>query len=1286
MRDSVLIVAAQAALGAEVARTLLSAGYEVELASDKVRARLLIRKHSFHAAVISLSSGQAADLTFMRDMQNAVGKLIVLGQDARNSSQFTTAFPDALVCSTPPLEQERLVRFLREPAKSQTSNKEGEPNVLLFDGCTLNVAGHTFVNAHKQEVALTRGEFSLLLTLVRNAGRVLSRSQLRGRLDRRGDSYDRGVDMLITRLRRKIEADPANPRLILTLAGVGYKFTGGVVGRDVEEFVSATTHTSRRNVERRLGASERRPITVLSCQIIGFADLSAKMDPEDLQSVLKPVYQACHQSIARFGGTIVNALGDNVLAYFGHPEVHETDAENAVRAGLELVEHVGQIKAASIGVFKARVGIATSVALIDPLNVAGMLEPIAGGEALIQAHHMHKAAPVGQVVIAGSTRELVGHFFRMRELSSLPIEGTKELALGWCVIDEIEGIARFDALRRERMVHLVGRAGELEHLMRCWAKTLEGNGQVVLLSGDAGLGKSRLVAELGRGVQAQDHVALRYSGSPYAIAAPMEVLIEELRRSSGFLRDDTADAKLEKLKSLFALLPAPTAATDFFADILGIDASRFSKSQMSPQKRKDIVFKSLISRMESIAANTVLLVIAEDAQWIDATSIEFFAYLVKRVANMRAMLVLTGRPEFTAPWAIHSHITTLPLSRLSRSDSIELLHEVAGAQRVFPRVEAEIISRADGIPLFIEELTKSLLEHGKKADDPRAWLGNGTELPSIPKTLQALLVARLDGLTRGRYIAQAGAVIGQEFSFELLQCLTDVNEPDLLESLDELVNSGLVFRRGLTSQATFTFKHALIRDAAYGLLLRPERQRLHTILLKAYEERIGETAQAHPELLAHHAREAGEPIKAITYQLLAAERALERSALPEASAHLMDARKLVMTLSNEVERLKFELKLEICLGRTLTAEHGYAAPQTREAYNHARVICGALGDEVSLPLIVLGQWLSAWNAADHQAALGQARELYEWGKRNNEPAGVAVAHIASGMSLSAVGDLVQARRHLEEGLHINQFVLSDGRVLLASATDGRVTLLSYLHDCLLLQGFPDQAQAIASEVTVPNPQQLYSYALAQLHTARMHVFEGDAARAAETSASALQISEAQGYSYFVGVSKVYRGWALAHKGDTNQGILLCERGLADLAVLGAKSWLPRYIALLAECYERANDIARGIQVIGDAVAALRATGEHLWELEIHRLQGLLLLRSGEKIDVIEECFQIAMNKARQQNAKLLELRAATSLARLFKQQCAREKGRDVLFPVYSWFTEGFDFIDLSDARAVLDGL
>ena len=1161
---------------------------------------------------------------------------------------------------------------------------------MHFAGCTLDVPGRIFLAANRQEVALTRGEFELLVVFVRSPGRVLSRAQLRNAIDGGGaNSYDRSIDMLVTRLRRKIEPDAAKPQFIVTVPGVGYKFVPrvrhGEPAPDPSTASPAPVHAAP--VAQ---PAERRPLTVLSCQIVGFAALADALDPEDLDQAISPVYAACAEIIARFGGTRVRTLGDSVLAYFGYPKAHENNAESAVRGALELLRAIGGIEAAPIGKFRARIGIATGLMVVGELSSGGTKEPTAVGEALNLARHMRNSAPADTVVIAASTRGLVGRLFHCREVEPVVVEVGHEPAPAWRVVEEIADMPRFDALRREGMPELVGREAEIERLLRCWSNALHGSGQVVILTGEAGMGKSRLVIELEERLRGEPHATIRYSGSPHQADAPMSALLRELQRSAGFAEGDTAAQKLEKVQEVFAALGAmKTEATALIAGLLALPFEAPPDiGRLSPQKRKERTFAALVARVESMASQQPVLVVVDVVQWFDPTSLEFLALLVERASTLRLLLVIIARHEFVPPWPEHSYVSTLALPRLSQSDAAALIHQVAGDRGVPAEAEAEILSRADGVPLFLEELTKSCCELAQTADcferGGSAYQRHCREC--IPATLQGLFLARLDRLDRGKEVAQAGAVIGREFSFELLRMATSMDEPTLLGALDELVTSGLVFRRGSPSQATFVFKHALVRDTAYNMLPRRRRRELHASVARSYEEYLPETVETRPELLAYHCWEAGEPIKAIGYLIAAAELELQRSATIEAQAHLAQARDLISALPENRERLQLELKLEITVGRALIARRSYTAPETREAYRRARILWEALGDQAWLPLIIVGQWINAWSAADHQSALKEAQELYSWGERNNEPAARAVAHLAFGMSLTPLGDLVHARRHLEEGLQVNQFVLSGRQPFLASETDGPLLSLSCLHDCLLLLGFPDQAKAVANEAATLQPQQLYSRALAQFHMLRMHVFERDAIKAAEIGAAVLEVSQAHGYPYFIGTSMVYTGWALAQGGDSARGIEFCQSGLAQLRSIDANCWLPHYLALLAECYEQAGDTERGAQAVAEALQSVAATGEHVWEAEIYRLKGRLLLRAGGDAGAAQTCFAEALRKARGQEAKLLELRAAVSLADLLKRKGSPAQAREALAPVYASFTEGLDSIDLREAKTLLDSL
>ena len=1290
MRKCVLVFARQAAMRADVARAITPFGYGVELASSEKTARQLMGKKRFVAAVLDASAGAADDLAFVHELQNTIGKLVLLAKDARAGEQLTKSFPDALVCPSQRLEHEKLRAFLegRTPTTAAAPDAGSEPEFLHFAGRTLDVAGSVLLDANRQEVALSRGEFALLVAFARNPGRVLSRVHLRNAIGGAGsaEAYDRSIDMLVARLRRKIEANPAKPQFIITVPGAGYRFAAQVRKSESTSSPSTVPPTTVR-AERVVRPAERRQLTVLSCQILGFAALAAKLDPEDLDQSISPVYAACAEVIARFGGMIAGTLGDGVLAYFGYPTAHESDAESAVRAALELVRVIGRIEAGPSGKFRARVGIATGLMVVGELRSVRTIEPAAMGEALNLALHMQNAAPANSVVIAASTRDLIGRFFQCREIEPVVVEEGGRLVPAWRVVEENAGLPRFEALRRDGMLELVGREGEIERLSQCWSKARNGHGQVVLLTGEAGIGKSRLVIELQERLCFEPRATLRYYGFPHRADAPMSVLIDELQRTAGFAPDDVVPQKVEKLQREFAALgSAATEATALGCTLLGLPyESPPAIAQLAPHKRKERTLAALLARVEAMAFRQPVFAVVEDIHWVDPTSLEFVTLLVERASAMRLLLVIVARPEFAPPWPEHSYVTALALPRLNQSDSAALIAQVAGERRVLESIQAEIIARADGVPLFVEELTKAILESSATGCGGALRPRSAGAAP-IPATLHGLLLARFDRLGRGKSAAQAGAVIGREFSLALVRAITGMDEPTLLGALDQLLASGLVLRRGSPPEATFIFKHALVRDAAYGMLSRDRRQTLHASVARAYEENLPETAQVQPELLAYHWREGGEPIKAVSYLLTAAERALYRSATTEALSHLAQARKLISNQPANKQRLQLELTLELTSARALLATRGYTAVETREAYRRARERCEALSDQSSLPLIMHGQWLGAWMTGDHQSALERARELYAWGERNCDTVGVAMAHADLGMTLTTLGRLVEARGHLDEALRINSFALPGRQPFVASDVDGRISALSFMHNCLLLLGLPDQAQAVAKEAASLKPQNLYSQALAQTRTLRMGIFECNAPAVADAGAAVIRLCQEQKYPHLISTAMVYSGWAMAQCDDPANGTALCKRGLVQLQSLGAGCWLPLHLALLAECYEQAGDRQRAAATVTKALESVEATGERIWESEIHRLEGKLLLGAGGDAGAAEVCFIEALCKARRQNAKLLELRAAVSLADLLKRKRRPTQAREVLAPVYASFTEGFDFIDLREAKTLLDTL
>ncbi len=1284
MHKCILVFAPEVEMRAALARTLMPLGYSVEVASSERTARQLTRTKRFAAAVMAARSAAADDFSLVHGLRDSADKLVLLADGAGSGERLARSFPEALVCSSRQLDHEKLCDFLARPAhKAYEHAAATKSEFLRFADRTLDVKGRMCLDANGREVALTRGEFALLVAFARNSGHALSRAHLRNAMDGGSlDAYDRSIDMLVARLRRKIEPEARKPQLIITVPGVGYKFVPQVRRESTNTAPSASQDVSQITGAEEAPRAERRQITVLSCQILGFAVLASKMDPEELDTAIRPVYVDCAEVIARFGGTVIRTLADSVLAYFGYPKAHESDAANAVRCGMELLRTIREIKVGAIAKLRARVGIATGLMFVRELKSTGARDAGGMGEALNLALHMQKAAPADGVVISADTRMLIGRLFQCREIAAVNVELGSESAPAWHVFEETVGLPRFEGLRRDGTLRLVGREVEIERLQHCWSRVFRGSGQVVLVTGDAGIGKSRLATEFEARLSGEPHDAIRYWGSPHRSDAPMAVLIEELQRSAGFAASDAVSLKVKNLQAEFALLgPVAAEAVALGCTLLGLPHGASSEvAQLSPQKRKEKTFAMLLARIEALAARHPLLAVVEDAHWVDPTSLEFISLLAERTSAMRLLLVIIARPEFVPPWPGYSYLTTLTLPRLSRADSALLMQQIAGERRISVAVESDIIARGDGIPLFVEELTKAVLEYSTEHGGPHA------RASLIPASLQALLLARLDRLDSGKWAAQAGAVIGREFSYELLHMVAGLDEDMLASALEELVSSGLIFRRGAPPQVTFVFKHALVRDAAYEMLPRSERQKLHAKAAQALELDFPEVALSQPELLAYHFREAGQPLKSIGYLIAAAENALLRSASAEAMAVLTQGRALTATVPEGDERLQLELKLQITGARALLATRGYTAPETRAAYRRARERCEALGDEAWLPLIIHGQWLSAWIAADHLSALEEARQLCLWGERNREQVGLAVGNSDLGMTLTTLGQLREARRHLDEALQINKFALQGRQPFVASDVDGRISTLSFMHNCLLLLGFPDQAEAVAREAAALIPDNLYSRGLALLRLLRMHIFTRDSGAAIKDGDELLRLAEQQGYSFLTCAANVYLGWALAQSGDSTGGIVLCQNGLSNLRAVGAASWLPFHLALLAECYERANDYGRAMVSVTEALRAIEVTGERVWQAEILRLKGRLLLHARAEAMMAQACFVEALHIAREQEAKLLELRAALGLADLLANSGRPAEAHAALAPVYASFTEGFDFIDMREAKALLDSL
>jgi class 3 adenylate cyclase len=642
--------------------------------------------------------------------------------------------------------------------------------------------------------------------------------------------------------------------------------------------------------------AERRQVTVMFSDLVGSTALSARMDPEDLREVISAYQKCVAETVQRFGGFVAKYMGDGVLVYFGYPQAHEDDAERAVRAGLALVAAVGDLKTQAA--LQTRVGIATGLVVVGDLIGSGEAQErgIVGETPNLAARLQGLAVP-NSVVIAESTRKLLGNLFELEDLGARDIKGITGSARAWTALRPSGVESRFEALHASGLTELVGREEELELLLRRWSRAKTGEGQAVLLSGEAGIGKSRLTAALLERIATEPHTRLRYFCSPQHTDSALYPIISQMERAARIAHGDTAQVKLDKLDVLLAQTSTSSQDVSLFADMLSLpNDGRYPALGLQPQQRRQKTLEALTAQVEALSRQNPLLMIFEDAHWADPTSLETFGLIVDRVRSLPVLLVVTFRPEFDPPWIGRPYVTALTLNRLAQRDIEAMIDRVVGNKVVPASVRHDIIERTDGIPLFVEEMTKAVLEAGSEDTAQRIASAIPSSGLAVPASLQASLMARLDRLGPAKEVAQIGATIGREFFHALLAAVVRKPEAELQSALDRLVATGLLFRQGVPPQASYLFKHALVQDAAYGTLLREPRRALHARIAEALESQFTDIAESQPELLARHCSEAGEIEKAASLWGKAGQRSLERSALVEAIEQLTRALDQIATL------------------------------------------------------------------------------------------------------------------------------------------------------------------------------------------------------------------------------------------------------------------------------------------------------------------------------------------------------------------------------------------------------
>ena len=881
--------------------------------------------------------------------------------------------------------------------------------------------------------------------------------------------------------------------------------------------------------------AERRQVTVMFSDLVGSTALSARMDPEDLREVISAYQKCVADTVQRFGGFVAKYMGDGVLIYFGYPQAHEDDAERAVRAGLELVAAVSALT--TLAALQTRVGIATGLVVVGDLigSGASQEQAIVGETPNLAARLQELAAP-GGVVISERTRRLLGDLFTYQELGTTHLKGFAEPVPAWNVVGEGAADSRFDAQHGASMTPLIGRDQELALLLDRWERAKEGEGQVVLLSGEPGIGKSRLVRGLRERLAGESHTLLRHFCSPYHTNSAFYPIIGLLERGAGLRPGDPPDRQLDKLEAMLTLAVADVEkSAALFADLLGINISgRYRRPDLSPQLKKEKTFQALLEQLAGLAVRQPVLALYEDVHWIDPTMLELLGRVVDRVQRMRVLAVITFRPEFIPPWKGHGHVTALSLSRLGRRQGAAMVGRVTAGKSLPAEVLEQILAKTDGVPLFVEELTKTVIESGLLRDQGDCYELAGPLPPlAIPATLQDSLMARLDRLASVKELAQIAACIGREFSHELLAAVSSLTDNAMGDALAQLLDAELVFRRGAPPDARYSFKHALVQDVARESLLKSKRQQIHARIATVLEERFPAVVATEPETLAQHLTEAGLADRAVDYWMRAGRNAVERSANLEAISHLSKGLEVLQSLPAGPGRDRQELALQSAIGTPLIAVHGYAAPQTGAAYARARALGERLGDTGALFATLSGEFTYHFVRGDY----GKMRHMTEEARRMSDLMADATlrlaAHRLSGLTAMHFGAFPQARSEFETILRL--YEPSQHRPpAVHYVHDPKISAFPYIAVILWILGYPQQARRWSVEALQ------YAKVLNQATlTAHVRVYGGagldellrDTAAAREHADAIIGLADQHNLHYFRLSGLILRGWVMAQEGD-----------------------------------------------------------------------------------------------------------------------------------------------------------
>ena len=1028
--------------------------------------------------------------------------------------------------------------------------------------------------------------------------------------------------------------------------------------------------------------AEFRQITVMFCDLVGSTQLAEKLDPEDLHKLIDAYRGECSTAIRRYGGEVARYFGDGVMAFFGWPHAHEDDAVRAIHAALEIV--FGVTKISGPVTLSCRVGVCSGPVIVGEIgNSATSWSMDAVGETPNMAARLQTLAATNTVLISESTRRLVSAAFDLQDLGLQELKGVTEPLHVYLVLAAKNIASRFEAAHAGFLTPLVGRSTELSLLLDRWQKVKEGDGQVIILSGTAGVGKSRLLHELKSHVQQEPHVLLHHQCSPYHNQSAFFPVIEQIEHAAQLTAREADADKIAKLKAyLPRLTESPIDPVLLIAELLSIPAENHRElSGLTPQQIKNRTTSTLVDMLLAFSIQGPTLCVFEDAHWLDPSTLELLELIISRIDHARVLLIVSCRPEFRPTWITRANTTIHSLTRLSQTEVKTMIRDLLRGGSMPQPLLDQIIEKADGVPLFIEELTSSTLR------TPLRTRGNfehtaQPELLRVPETLSDALMERLDRVAPSRKLAQIAAVIGREFSHDLLSAASQIDEDDMQSALSLLEQADIIYRVGISPFVRFAFKHVLLRDAIYNSLLRSKRQQIHADIAAILERDFPELAENQPEVLAFHYQEAGNHQLAIRCWFKSGQRALAHSANVEAIANLRKTLRLLNALPETPERIKQEIDIQLALGIPLIAVQGYASAETREAFSRARTLCQKLGNIPEYFQALFGLWGHSWMSGKNDDALRMADEFLSRSQALSDPVLPIVAHRVMGSTLLTVGDFQSSANHFEETIKLSP---SKGKQPLYNLymVEPQVASLLLLSWDMWFLGYPDQSLSRVSEALALAQELGHPYTIAFAHymISVVHLLRGDAARALESAEKSFEVSQEQRFSLYAILSRISRGRAVGDLGRLEEARAEITLGIDEARRNGVGFMLPMMDSWLADLHAKAGENESAASIVEGVLANIGDVTGRSWEAELHRQRAQILLAlDPSKVREAEFHLKKSIEVARGQSAKSLELRAATSLAELWQTQARPDEARALLEPIYRWFDEGAETADLRRAR------